>query len=69
MMSPQPRLLAPGGCGALDSSLEPQLLALSSEEGSVPGNENAINQLETQQTRVPTAAGSQAADHGTVIRS
>ena len=43
--------------------------ALSSREGSVPGNENAINQLETQQTRVPTAAGSQAADHGTVIRS
>ena len=43
--------------------------ALSSEEGSVPGNENAINQLETQQTRVPTAAGSQAADHGTVIWS
>ena len=55
-----------GGCGALDSSLEAQL---SSQEGSVPGNENAINQLETQQTRVPTAAGSQAADHGTVIRS
>ena len=42
----------PGGCGALDSSLEAQLSALSSLEGSVPGNENAINQLETQQTRV-----------------
>ena len=47
--------------------------ALSSQlsGGSVPGNENAINQLETQQTRqgADTAAGSQAADHRTVIRS
>ena len=46
--------------------------ALSSQEGSVPGNENAINQLETQQTRQgadTAAAGSQAADHRSVIRS
>ena len=44
--------------------------ALSSQEGSVPGNENAINQLETQQTRQGAdTAGSQAADHRTVIRS
>ena len=54
----------PGGCRQQFGGTAP-----SSEEGSVPGNENAINQLETQQTRVPTAAGSQAADHGTVIRS
>ena len=32
MLSPQPRLLAPGGCGALDSSLEAQLSALRRDQ-------------------------------------